>query len=45
LLSLVVMISIATVLLRGDGKHSHFLALEFGYFGAFFIPILLIAYT
>jgi hypothetical protein len=41
---LAVMLSIIVLLLRGRGKHSHFLVLQFCYFGAFFIPILIIAY-
>lgn len=44
-ISLGVMIVIATLLLRRDGKHDYFLVLEFCYFGAFFVPILFIAYT
>lgn len=44
LVGLVIMVSIATLLLKGNGQHSHFLILQFCYFGAFFVPVLFIIY-
>ena len=39
-----IMLGIIFLLLRGGGRHSHFLILQFCYFGAFFVPILLASY-
>jgi len=41
---LAVMAIILVLLIKSGGKHSHFLVLQFSYFGAFFVPILFITY-
>ena len=39
------MLSIAAIVAKNNGKHSHFLILQSAYFAAFFIPILVISYS